>query len=147
MPSFSSPASPSPAHHPTSTPTPARTAPARPTPAPSPTRTTAPKPPLPAVTVGYTAVQRWNRGFEGKLTIVNHGAAAISAWQIAITLPGDRITSVWDAAGHVSGDVLILEPARWDPPVPPHGEMSVGFVAEGPTAAPTSCTFNGASCA
>jgi chitinase len=104
-------------------------------------------PPPPAVTVTYAAVDQWGSGFEGRLTIVNHGTATISAWEIAISLPGDRVSSVWDAVGHVDGDVLILQPTTWDPPITPNGEMSVNFVADGPTTSPASCTYNGAACA
>jgi Cellulose binding domain len=120
-----------------------------PTPAPSsgPTRhSPAPAPPAAPVKVTFTADKRWGSGFEGELTISNSTSAAISAWTIAITLPGDRVTSVWNADDRTSGDVLILEPTSWDPPIPPGGHEHVYFVAQGPTAAPTSCTYNGAAC-
>jgi hypothetical protein len=143
IPSFSSPA---PAKD--AAPKPTHTASRTPTPSPAPTLRSVPEavPPPPAVIVTYAAVRQWGSGFEGKLTIVNHGTATIRAWEIAISLPGDRVSRVWDAAGHVEGDVLVLQPTAWDPPIPPNGELSANFVADGTTTSPTSCTYNGAAC-
>ncbi len=143
IPSFSAPASP--AHH--ATPKPSHTASHPPRPSPSPTHSVRVPAPPPTVTVTYVARRRWDRGFEGGLTIANHGTASISAWEIAISLPGDWVSSVWDAVGRADGDVLILQPAPWDPAIPPGGELSVGFVADGPTTSPVTCTYNGAPCA
>ena len=146
MPSFSSPASP-PAHR--ATPKPTHTAAATRAPAPSPTHRSAhkPAPPPPKVTVSYASAQQWNGGFQGKLTIVNHGTATISTWEISIALPRDRVSSVWNAITHFDGDVLTLRPTTRDRPIPPRGEMSVDFIAEGPTTSPASCTYNGTPCA
>lgn len=113
-------------------------------PAPPP-RATHSVPPV-RVDIAYTIGKRWDGGFQGELTIFNHTSAAISGWKIAITLPGDRVTSVWNAEGQMSGDLLLLEPTSWDPPIQPGQRASIFFVAQGPTATPASCTFNGAAC-
>jgi hypothetical protein len=120
---------------------------AAPSPSSRPTlRRPAPATPAARVTVSYTADKRWNGGFEGELTISNNTNAMVSVWTIAITLPGDRVTSVWNAEGQSSGDLLVLKPTSWDPPIRPGGHESIYFVAKGPTVSPASCTYNGAAC-
>ncbi|MGE5291411.1 MAG: cellulose binding domain-containing protein [Micromonosporaceae bacterium] len=99
------------------------------------------------VDIAYTADKRWDGGFQGELTISNHTSTVISRWKIAITLPGDRVSSVWNAQGQMSGDVLVLVPTSWDPPIRPGEHAHIFFVAQGPATNPASCTFNGAACA
>ena len=99
------------------------------------------------MTVSYSLVRQWHGRFEGELTIVNDGAATISAWEIAITLPMDQVLSVRDAVAGNDGDVLTLQPTSSDPSIPPGGELSIHFIAKGPTTSPASCTYDGAACA
>lgn len=121
----------------------------RPSPSPTPSTDLAPAAQTPSseVSVGFSASKKWHGGFEGHLTIVNHGSAVITSWRIAITLPKDHVTSVWDAVEQIDGDVLVLTPTSWDPPISPGGSFSMYFVARGPTSSPTSCTYNGSPCA
>jgi chitinase len=121
--------------------------------APAPARTHRPALPTAArvsapawVGVHFAADKSWDGGFQGQLTIANHTSATISRWTIAITLPGDRVSSVWAADGQMDGDVLVIQPTSWDPPIRPGGTLNAFFVARGPTISPASCTFDGTTC-
>lgn len=132
------PPSPSPSGSPTSPhPTPT-TAPAPPHPSPSPSP--------PKVTVGYSLIQQWDGGFEGKFTIVNHGSTSLSGWVLAVTFSRDHIDSVWDASSKTAGHRLTLTPASYQPSIPPGGSQSAFFTANGMQLTPTGCAFNGKAC-
>ena len=111
---------------------------------PPPAASTAPA--IPVVTVSYSVVQQWDGGFQGEFTIVNHGAAAISGWQLAAVFPGDTIESAWDASFHTGGDTLLLDPPSYQLTIAPGAGLAEHFTAAGTTTTPESCTFNGAAC-
>jgi len=114
---------------------------ADPRPAPSPT------PASPAVTVSYSTAQRWDGGFQGEFVITNHGSSAVTGWQLVVTLPGDRVDTVWNADWwYGSGGNVIMTAAPYDQVIEPGAAQSVNFVAQGGTTEPASCTFDGSAC-
>jgi hypothetical protein len=134
--------SPAPTRAPTQAPAGHRPRPASdPTPAPPGTPATA------AVTVSYSALQRWGGGFQGELVITNHGSSAVTGWQIVIALSGDQVDVVWNADWQYGrGGSVIMTAAPYDQVIGPGASQSVGFVAQGGTTEPTSCTFDGSAC-
>jgi hypothetical protein len=136
-----------------STPVPSKSPkPGPPSPPPGPTTpvatpTPVPPPAGPDVTVSYSAQQRWDGGFMGDLRLVNNGTAAVSGWQLVITLGGDRVDTVWNADWQLgSGGSLIMTPASYDLTIAPGASVSVNFVAQGSQTEPGSCTFDGSAC-
>ena len=123
-----------------------------PAPGPSPTPPTpptgpSPTPPSAAVTVTYSTPQQWPGGFQGELTIVNQGSAAVTGWQIVLTLPGDWVQTVWNANWRPGGwGTVIMTPTPGDQVIEPGATLSVGFIAQGNTTEPANCTFNGSPC-
>jgi Cellulose binding domain len=144
-------AGPAPAQPPAPTPTPAQPPTPTPTPDPTPVATPTPSPtPTPAgaaVTVSYSTLWQWDGGFKGELDIVNQGDSAVNGWQLAITLPGDQVQTVWNANWQQDGwDGVIMTPVPSDQVIEPGTSVSVIFVAQGDPAEPTDCTFNGSPC-
>ncbi len=107
--------------------------------------TTAPVRQVPAVTVSYALVQRWDGGFQGQFTIVNHGSTALAGWELRAVFPGDQIDSAWGSAYQASGDTLVLDPS-FPATVPAGTSQSMNFTAGGNTTSPGGCTLNGAAC-
>jgi cellulase/cellobiase CelA1 len=105
-----------------------------------------PKQSGPVVTVAYTVVQHWGGGFQGRLTITNHGAAAISGWQLELSLPDDEVTSAWQADWQTDGDNVVFEAPDYDRTIAAGATKQVSFSAQGDTTSPASCTFDGAAC-
>jgi cellulose binding protein with CBM2 domain len=117
--------------------------PTTPVPAPAPAPTAA----GPNVSVSYSTLQRWPGGFMGGLRLVNNGPAAVSGWQLVITLGGDRVDTVWNADWQPgSGGSVIMTPVSYDPTIAPGASLSVNFVAQGGQTEPGSCTFDGSAC-
>jgi hypothetical protein len=118
------------------------------TPTPEPTATAGPSPVAAGatVTVAYSVPQHWDGGFQGEVTIVNHGDSAVNGWQIVITLPGDQVDTVWNAQWQQGGATLTMTPASYNQVLDPGASQSVNFVAKGNTTNPANCTFNGSAC-
>ncbi len=123
-------------HRNTSTPAPAPAA--RTTPEPTPRRSEA--------SVAFSVGRQWSRGFEGEITIVNRGNVPIPSWKISLALPGDHLSSVRNADGHMEGKVLVLQASSKDQQISPGDQLTFSFVMDGPRTSPTSCTYNGAAC-
>jgi len=123
-------------HRHTSTPAPAPAA--RTTPEPTPRRSEA--------SVAFSVGRQWSRGFEGEITIVNRGNVPIPSWKISLALPGDHLSSVRNADGHMEGKVLVLQASSKDQQISPGDQLTFSFVMDGPRTSPTSCTYNGAAC-
>jgi hypothetical protein len=106
-----------------------------------------PAPSGPAVTVSYSTLRSWGVGFQGQFVITNHGSSAVTGWQMVITLSGDQVDTVWNADWQYGrGGSVILTAAPYDQAIEPGASQSVNIVAQGGTAGPTSCTFNGSAC-
>jgi hypothetical protein len=101
----------------------------------------------PAVTVTYSTPYTWDGGFQGELTIVNHGSSTLKHWRVVITLPGDQVDNAWDADWRPGpAGTVILTPASYDAPLKPGGAQQLHFVVTGSTVVPASCAFDGYAC-
>lgn len=100
----------------------------------------------PRLVVSYLVDRQWPGGFQGQVQVVNHGTQPIAGWQIAVALPADTVTSVWNAAGFVSNHILLIQPADTTEVVPAHGALDVFFTAQGAETAPAACAFDGIPC-
>jgi hypothetical protein len=102
---------------------------------------------VPLVTVAYSVVQRWDGGFQGQFTIVNHASTALTGWQIRAAFPGDLVDSAWGAGWQISGGgTLVLDAPSYQPTVPPGASQSANFTARGNTTSPVSCSIDGLAC-
>jgi chitin-binding protein len=113
------------------------------TPAPSSTVPTSPGAP-PSVT--YHATAQADGGFAGQITVVNHGTAPISNWQLVVALPLDSVSAVQNAEFSYDSDVVFATPAPGDPPISPGGTLVVTIDASGPATAPADCSFDQVAC-
>jgi len=103
--------------------------------------------PEPKVVVRYLVDSRRAGGFEGQIHVVNNGTQPIAGWQIVIALPGDTVTSIRNASGFASNQILLLQPAEAGQVVPPGGgTLDVFFAADGTETTPAACAFNGILC-
>jgi cellulase/cellobiase CelA1 len=114
---------------------------AAPSPSPSPL-----PPAAPDVTVTFSAPQFWHRGFQEQITLDNQGSSPASGWQVVISLPGDQVRFVWNAAWQFGGGSLTLTPGSGDQVIEPGTSVTVTFAAFGFTTQPASCTFDGSAC-
>lgn len=139
----------SPTSSPTSsTPT---TSPTSTTPTTTPTSTTPTTTPTGSRTcrVGYS-VNAWNTGLTTDITITNTGGTAVNGWSLAFTLPtGQTITNGWNAAYSPTSGAVTARNLSYNSTIESGGSVTIGFQAThtGNTAAPTSFTLNGTSCA
>ncbi|MGN9844329.1 cellulose binding domain-containing protein [Nonomuraea sp. H19] len=95
------------------------------------------------------AMNTWNTGFTGDITITNTGSAAINGWRLVFTLPsGQTITNGWSASYSPAGGQVTATNAGWNGNLAPGGSATIGFQAThtGNTTEPTSFTLNGAAC-
>jgi hypothetical protein len=96
--------------------------------------------------VTYQATAQAGGGFTGQITVVNHGTAPISNWQLIVALPLDGVSAVHNADYSYDSDVVFASPAPGDPPIPPGGTLVVTIDASGPTMTPADCSFDNVAC-
>ncbi|MBO4208170.1 lytic polysaccharide monooxygenase [Micromonospora echinofusca] len=117
------------------TPTPTTT-----TPGPTPTT---PNPGNPCM-AGYRVVSSWQGGFQGEVTIMNHGTTAFNGWTATWTWPsGQTISTIWSGTHTVSGNTVTVKPMDYNRVVNPNGTTTFGFLAttgSGNTAPTVTCT-------
>jgi hypothetical protein len=90
----------------------------------------------------------WGTGYQGKFTITNGSASAISSWTVAFDLPsGVTMGTFWDTLITTSGQHVTAKNREYNGTVAPGASVTFGFVANGGSGAPVNCTLNGASCA
>jgi Cellulose binding domain len=94
----------------------------------------------------YQAGSSWGTGYSGQYTITNTGAAAVTGWTLAFTLPhGTALTSLWDGSYTDDNGQVTVTSDSWDATINPGGTETVGFVADG-AGQPGDCTINGTAC-
>src|SRR5580698_7243682 len=94
--------------------------------------------------VTYTVVGSWPGGFQGGISINNTGTTAINSWTLTWTFPGNQqITQLWGGNVTAQGATVTVTDLSWDAGIPAGGTMSsVGFIANGTAATPTSVALN-----
>jgi len=100
-----------------------------------------------ACAVTYTANQ-WSTGFTADVKVTNNGPA-VTSWTLAWTYGGDqRVTNAWNATVTQAGQAVSATSVSWNGSLATGASAQFGFQAtySGTNQAPTSFTFNGASC-
>lgn len=124
--------SPTPSPTPTASPTPTPTPTASPTPTPTPTSV-----PGGACSATFTAVSRWNGGFQGEVT-VTAGSAPLTGWAVTLALPaGVTLSQSWNATVTGSGSALTARNVTWNGSLAAGGRTAFGFIANSATGAGT----------
>jgi xyloglucan-specific exo-beta-1,4-glucanase len=133
----------------TSTPAPT-TGTSKPTPststsAPAPTSTTTP--PTAQQCTAQVGVKPWTGGYLGTVTVLNNGTDA-QPWTVTFTVAsGVKIWAGWNADVKVSGTTVTATAPSWKRTLAKGAEVSVGFIASGPsTPPPSQVKLNGATC-
>jgi chitinase len=99
-----------------------------------------------APTATFVKVSDWGSGWEGKYTITNGGASAITSWKVEFDLPaGTAVGSYWDALLTKSGQHFTFTNPSWGGTIPVGSTATFGFLGTGP-GSPTGCKLNGISC-
>ncbi|MGV9214583.1 lytic polysaccharide monooxygenase auxiliary activity family 9 protein [Micromonospora sp. RB23] len=131
-PGGSNPTTPPPTTPPPTTPPP--TTPPPTTPPPTTPPPTTPPPTTPAPTGDCMAVYKvtstWQGGFQGEVTIMNHGSTPFSGWTASWTWPsGQVINQIWSATQTTSGASVTATNVSYNGTVAPEGTTTFGFLA------------------
>ncbi|HET9654451.1 MAG TPA: lytic polysaccharide monooxygenase [Kineosporiaceae bacterium] len=92
-------------------------------------------------------VKAWPGGYIGTVTVMNRGAAQ-QPWNVGFTVPaGVRLFAGWNADVKAIGTRVSAEAPAWKRSLASGAEVSVGFVAAGPSnPAPSGVMLNGTAC-
>ncbi|PZF83387.1 cellulose binding domain-containing protein, partial [Micromonospora deserti] len=78
----------------------------------------------------YRVVNSWQDGFQGEVTIMNHGSTPFAGWTATWTWPsGQSITQIWNATQNSSGSAVTVSNASWNGTIAPEGTTTFGFLA------------------
>lgn len=100
------------------------------------------------VSATFSKGSDWGTGFEGKYTIKNNSASALTSWTVEFTMPANhKVTSLWDGSYTTSGQTVTVK-NTWNGSIGVGGSVSFGFNGSysGTFGAPTNCKLNGGSC-
>ncbi|MFE2599530.1 cellulose binding domain-containing protein [Streptomyces sp. NPDC059396] len=101
-----------------------------------------------ACTVEYSVTGQWDTGFQGGVTLTNHGGP-VSNWTLAFDFPGNqKVTQGWNGKWSQSGTTVTAVNESWNGTIPAGGSVSAGFVASwsGSNPPPTAFRVNGTPC-
>src|SRR3982074_1623449 len=96
----------------------------------------------------FSRVSDWGTGYEGKYTIANGSAAAISSWTVEFDLgSGQKGGSLGEGSYTPTGQHVTVK-NTWNGSVASGGSASFGFnvTYSGAYSAPSGCKLNGGSC-
>ena len=100
--------------------------------------------------VTYSIANDWGSGATVNVTITNNSSAAISAWTLAWTFPGNqKITNLWNGSYTQSSTSVSVTNLSYNGTIAANGgTASFGFQLSysGSNTKPTSFTLNGTSC-
>lgn len=97
--------------------------------------------------VSYANESSWGTGYTGQYTITNSGSSSLTDWTLGFTLPsGSKVSSLWNGDDTVSGNTVTVKQYGWDATIPAGQSVTVGFVIDGATGAPSNCTIDGSAC-
>ncbi|MEU4400542.1 lytic polysaccharide monooxygenase [Micromonospora orduensis] len=116
---------------PTPTPTTPTPTPTTPTPGPTdPPPTTTPPPAGGDCMAVYKVSSAWQGGFQGEVTIMNHGSTPFNGWTASWTWPnGQSISQIWGATQTSSGSSVTATNVAYNGTVAPEGTTTFGFLA------------------
>jgi len=80
-----------------------------------------------SVAVGFETLSSWERGFEGRVTLVNRTGADAANWQLSFAYPG-KFTWLSEAvAMQTAPGIWVWKPAAWNRVLPKGATMVIGF--------------------
>ncbi|WP_433894195.1 lytic polysaccharide monooxygenase [Streptomyces sp. CA-111067] len=78
----------------------------------------------------YAVTNAWSGGFQGEVTVMNHGTSPTSHWKATWTPgTGTQITSLWNGTQSSSNGVMSVGNAAYNGTIPPDGSTTFGFTA------------------
>lgn len=83
------------------------------------------------------------------ISLANLCPSPVSDWTVTLTLPPNaQVTSGWSADWSESGQLIIVRPPRWAPPIIPGQSSSFGAIGTytGEFTGPVGCEINGSPC-
>jgi chitinase len=99
------------------------------------------------LTAAFSKDSDWGTGYQGRYTITNGTAAAITSWRVELDLPsGSTLASYWDVLVSPSGSHYVATNRSYNGTVAAGASTVFGFIVTG-SGTPANCTINGASCA
>ncbi|MEV7871200.1 cellulose binding domain-containing protein [Streptomyces sp. NPDC088124] len=99
-------------------------------------------------TVEYRTTGQWDAGFQGDVTLTNHGSP-VESWSLTFDFPGtQKVTQGWNGKWSQSGRTVTAVNESWNGRIPTGGSVSAGFTASwsGSNPAPTAFKVNGVAC-
>ncbi|MFF0318101.1 lytic polysaccharide monooxygenase [Micromonospora sp. NPDC005252] len=105
------------------------------TPPPTTRPPTTPPPTTPPPSTGdcmavYKVTSAWQGGFQGEVTIMNHGSTPFAGWTASWTWPnGQVINQIWSATQTTSGASVTATNVSYNGTVAPEGTTTFGFLA------------------
>jgi len=99
------------------------------------------------VRVTFARTSAWDSGYNGEIHITNTGAVTISDWTLEFDL-ADRITRLWSGVLQAGGPPRwTVRNESWNGAIAAGANVAFGFSADGTSAVPSACRFNGTPCA
>jgi predicted carbohydrate-binding protein with CBM5 and CBM33 domain len=78
----------------------------------------------------YAVSNAWGGGFQGQVTVMNHGTSPSSHWKVTWTLgTGTQITSLWNGVQSGSSGTVSVSNAAYNGTIAPDGSTTFGFTA------------------
>ncbi|MFC4035878.1 lytic polysaccharide monooxygenase [Streptomyces polygonati] len=78
----------------------------------------------------YSVSNAWSGGFQGQVTVMNHGTSPSSHWKVNWTSSaGTQITTLWNGTLSSSGSALSVTNAAYNGTIAPDGSTTFGFTA------------------
>ncbi|MFB6531466.1 cellulase family glycosylhydrolase [Streptomyces sp. NPDC056399] len=102
----------------------------------------------PSCTVEYSVAGQWAGGYQGAVTVTNHGAA-LNGWSLGFAFPAGQVVSQgWGGTWSQSGTGVTVVNESWNAALATGAKVTGGFIASwsGANTAPTAFTLNGAPC-
>ncbi|MEU5784354.1 lytic polysaccharide monooxygenase [Micromonospora lupini] len=127
------PTTPPPTTPPPTTPPPTTPPPTTPPPTTPPPTTPPPTTPPPGGSdcmAVYKVTSAWQGGFQGEVTIMNHGSTPFAGWTASWTWPnGQAINQIWSATQTTSGASVTATNVGYNGTIAPEGTTTFGFLA------------------
>ncbi|GHH89058.1 GDSL-type esterase/lipase family protein [Streptomyces capitiformicae] len=106
----------------------------------------------PSCTAVFRAVNVWQGGYQGEVTVTNTSASSVSGWTVTVVpADGARLTQVWNGSlGSAPDGTTTVADAGWNGTLAPGASTAFGFVATtastaGTPSAAVGCTARAAA--
>lgn len=98
-------------------------------------------------TATYRAVNSWENGYQGEVTVMNTGRTQINGWTVTLLAPsGQTVVQVWNASLPGSGSSVTVSNLAWNGSLGVGASTSFGFTGDtsgaDPVAPELTCSAN-----